>query len=267
MTKTMRWMMLAAVVAFLVSAPFTASAEIITLADDNSMARIDPRSQRGMYDWIIDGNDIMFQQWFWYRIGEEDQQSVNTISSPTVDQLAPDQVTITYANQVLSVELFFRLIGGAPGSLTSDVVEQVGITNNSDCALDFHFFQYSDFDLAFPEPDTLEVTGGNTAIQEGQGVGLSETIVGPTPDRWEVATYPLTLTSLNGVAYDLQYNLDTGPGDMTWAFQWDKNLSANGGTLLLSKDKHAQLVPEPTTLLILGTALFFLGRKFRVRRP
>jgi hypothetical protein len=47
-----------------------------------------------------------------------------------------------------------------------------------------------------------------------------------------------------------------GPGDMTWAFQWDRVIPASGPgrTFIISKDKRLNVVPEPTTMFLLSTA-------------
>ncbi len=52
-----------------------AQAAPITLVDHNSSVTIDPDSQAGMHDWVVDGVDHLFQQWFWYRIGSNPEAS------------------------------------------------------------------------------------------------------------------------------------------------------------------------------------------------
>jgi len=58
-------------------------------------------------------------------------------------------------------------------------------------------------------------------------------------------------------------NPGVGPGDATWAFQWDFLLNP-GQTFQVSKDKRIGAVPEPASLLLLGSGL--LGGLKAVRR-
>ncbi len=57
-------------------------AQIQTLTDNNSVAQINPNSQSGMFNWSVDGQNQLNQQWFWYRIGNTPEQSIDTISAP-----------------------------------------------------------------------------------------------------------------------------------------------------------------------------------------
>ena len=52
----------------------------VALTDANSSANIDPFSTagvdfRGMNNWTVDGVNHMFQQWFWFRVGEGGPES------------------------------------------------------------------------------------------------------------------------------------------------------------------------------------------------
>ena len=281
MTKTMRWMMLAAVVAFLVSAPFAARADVLTLADQNSIVNIDPDSSMGMYNWIIDDNDIMYQQWFWYRVGDTGpEESINTLTLDgtvvTDTDLDPgdDNAFMQYSRtDVFTIGVNFALSGGQPGSMTSDIAETITIHNTSRVPLDFHFFQYADLDLCGVgcNTDTVSFPNVNKVAQVGTVGGtvgvVQETSEIPDPSYHEGGYYPDTLNSLNDGSATTLGGGAVGPGDVTWAFQWDTTIAVDG-SYIISKDKHfAQLVPEPASLLVLGTVLFFIGRKFRVRRP
>ena len=45
-----------------------------------------------------------------------------------------------------------------------------------------------------------------------------------------------------------------GQGDLTWAFEWDKELGAHG-SFLISKDKQIRVPDGSSSLLLLGLAL------------
>ena len=61
-----------------------ATATLYLLEDRNSSAVIDDGSEEGMSSWIVDGTENLFQQWFWYRIGDQvDESSLDTLGAPT----------------------------------------------------------------------------------------------------------------------------------------------------------------------------------------
>jgi hypothetical protein len=55
-------------------------------------------------------------------------------------------------------------------------------------------------------------------------------------------------------------NGPVGPGDVTWALQWDLIIPA-GGSLGISKDKsrHINFVPEPSSLALAGLSAVVLA--------
>jgi len=243
----------------------------VTLTDENSTVTIDPStSQAGVNAWNVDGVNQLYQQWFWYRIGSTGgQSSIDTISPPVVNLIAPEQVDITYANNQLRVQIEYDLTGGSPGSGTADLSEIVRITNLSGAPLSLHFFQYSDFDLGGNfDGDSVTLTR-NLALQTKPGIELSESVVTPGASRLEADLFPNTLLNLNNTAgYNLNNVAAAGPGDVTWAYQWDRVLGVDG-TYIISKDKHLEAIPipEPSTLAIAGLAgLGLIGYGYRRTR-
>ncbi len=250
-----------------------ASADI-TVTDGNSAFTVDPLSSSGMNSWTVDGVNQLYQQWFWTRVGSTaGQQSLDAISVPVVSQgtgAFDNSLSLLYTQTgQFSVEIVYTLLGGNAGSHTADIAETIRINNLSQAALDFHFFQYSDFDLNGVADDQTATMGlgGNSVQQVGNGAVMSETVATPAPTFHEIGIYASTLTSLqSGFTYNLNGANSAGPGDVTWAFQWDKSIAPNG-TFLISKDKNiAAAVPEPASILGLGTVLFLIGTKLRRKR-
>jgi hypothetical protein len=246
----------------------------VTLTDQNSVVEIDPASQAGMYTWQVDGTDNLFQRWFWYRIGAFGQESsIDTISPAVVTGFGGGQDgKLTYENAAFRIEVKYSLVGGATGSLDSDLGEQIRITNKTHGTLDFHFFEYTDFDLNGTASDDTASLVSPTAVLQTDGnsnIVASESLsVTPAPNRHEINIFSATRDSLNdGSATTLNNSPGpVGPGDVTWAFEWDIPI-AGGNSVLLSKSlKDAPAaVPEPASLLVFGLGIVALRRRERTR--
>src|SRR5437762_221264 len=84
---------------------FQGQAQVVTLTDNNSVAQIDTASQAGMFNWSVDGQNQLTQQWFWYRIGNTPEKSIDTISAPANVPAGPNGVATTYNNGQYSVRV------------------------------------------------------------------------------------------------------------------------------------------------------------------
>src|SRR5207244_2262540 len=98
----------------------------------------------------------LHQQWFWYRVGNTPEQSIDTISAPTISPYLGSQgAVITYATPAFNLAVNYLLSGGpfvSPSGETADadVSEFITITNLSANPLSFHLFLYSDFRVQAP---------------------------------------------------------------------------------------------------------------------
>jgi hypothetical protein len=269
MNRSNKWSRLlgAALVAVAVLAgASSAQAHVLTITDLNTTVSIDPHSQSGMFNWDVDGVDQIFQQWFWFRIGDNPEASIDTLQLVSEGVLGRN-AEVVYAGNGFTIDIAYLVTGGTNGSGASDVAETIRIINTGTTSLDFHFFQYSDFDLnGSSGGQTVQILGGNTARQGGNGILLTETVVTPAPSHFEAAEFPDTIAKLNdGSASDLNDN-PLASGDVTWAFQWDRVIAA-GGTFVISKDKNiTRNVPEPFSLGIWGLGLALGAVAARRRR-
>jgi PEP-CTERM motif-containing protein len=244
----------------------------VILADGNSVATIDPNSQQGLYNWSVDGQDQSFQQAFWGRIGNLGPEfGISSLGAPII--VTPDARTLnlTYANSQVQVQIIYSLLGGASGSGSSDVGEQIKITNVGGSGYDFNFFQYVDFDLLnTPGGDSVQLGKNlqnkfNEAFQSDGTTAFAETVAAPGADHGEVDLFPNTLNRLNdGLPTTLNDTTSSGPGDPTWAMQWIVHLEP-GQTKLISKDLNLQ-VPEPSAVSLMTLGLIALGVLKRNRR-
>ena len=243
------------------------SAMSVTLNDGNSAANIDLDNPAGQFGWTVDGVTQLFQQWFWYRVGDTGPEStIDTLGldiHKLIDHGAPgdEKVIARYgfgnSGTDLAIELTFTLTGGTAGSGASDILETIEVFKQNDSAsLPVDFFEYVDLDLGGTPIDlSVQISGGNTAVQTDFNLLVSETSDVPLPDRWEVGVYPDTVTKLNdGDADDL--NNVAGPlvaANLTWAFQWELDIPAAGNSadpntwnsIIVSKDKVINIDTTP----------------------
>jgi hypothetical protein len=252
-----------------------AAAYATTLTSGNSTVGIDSGTQAGMYSWTVDGQNQLSQQWFWYRIGSAGPEaSIDTISAPVLTLLSPSVLSASYANSQIQVNVLYSLIGGAAGSGVSDVSEQISIQNLSGGALDFHFFQYADFNLGgTPYNDSAAADragrGYNGVVQTEGYCHISEnvdTVVSQNANEAQVSTDNSLLMSLNNTTPTTLNNHTSGSGNVKWALEWDKVIVA-GGTMIISKDMNIMgvVVPEPSALSLLAIPLVFCAiRKVRL---
>ena len=215
-------------------------AQLVTLTDGNSLAQFNIASQANNLRWQVDGVNQLAQQACWYRVGNDPEQSVHALqigaysATDTNFDGSPDTLYVRYllSNQ-FKIETRYSLSGGLAGRGFSGMGEQISITSLFDGPLQFHFFQYADFNLqGDPNGDSADFTNSNAAQQYKGSADLIQTAVGPVPSHREIAFSPITRDELNdGMATtlsDTPIGTVVGPGDMTWAYQWDFLLTPNG---------------------------------------
>jgi hypothetical protein len=239
-----------------------------TLTHGNSSVYIDPLSQAGAFQWNVDSASVLQKQWFWYRIGNGAEQSIDTIGSVSFTSLSPYSASLVYTMPGLfDIQLTFVLQGGSLGSGASDLTEQVIIGNLSNGPLDFHLFQYSDFNLGAVDSVTLSqnLLGKFYRATQTSGGALQQTVVTPASHA-EAATVPTTLNSLNnGTATTLSDVAAAGAGDVSWAFQWDYTIGTGATSPTIGIDKRI-VVPEPSVAVFAGLGLTLLLVSVRRRQ-
>jgi hypothetical protein len=249
-------------------------AQVVTLTSINSTAQVNLSSSAGLSSWQVDGVNQLQQQWFWYRVGatgpESDLSAITT--SPTYStSFGGRELDALYANATFGISVRYLLSGNTVGTGKSGINETVQIFNYSGATLDFHLFGYSHFTLAGTANNQnvqiLPLTGANEAIQtigpiSGSAPSLTETTLGSVAaTRVEAAAYSQTLSELtDGLATTLNNITSAGPGNPTFAFQWDLSIAPGQSSGIFGKLDQVQ-VPEPSTwaLLSLGVMVFILA--------
>jgi hypothetical protein len=266
-------------VLFLSVFDFPAQGQIYGITNGNSFALINSTSQAGMFNWTVDGVNQLYQQWFWYRIGNKGgERSIDALGIPTVTSAGPGLLSTVYANSKLSVEVDYALHGGASGSGTAEMAETITLRNLSASTPSLHLFQYSDFDLlGNPANDHVQLFGhaGNYtgALQWDGDLNNSQfsahiTVTGASHAEatfWSVLLNELTDSKPTTLA-DTVGVVGSG-GDVDCAFQWDLSI-AGGGSVTLDIDKNLTLpvctVPEPSAAVLISAGLVcaaFLRRR------
>lgn len=258
------------------------AAQTYTLTDGNSTVSIDPGSPAGVNAWTVDGQNQLNTEWLWYRVGNSGTAaSVDTISTPTVSQPAAGALTTTYHNSQFSLQVVYSLVGGASGSGTSDLGEQVKIQNLTSAPLAFNFFQYSAFALGGVNNQSVQLGKNlqgkfNQALVSSGNVSITENIDGafsPGANHGEAALLNSTINNLQNTAgYNLNDNMQAGPGNPTWALQWT-NPIAPGSTLTISEDLNIAGVvitpvpePSPWSVMSIGLIAFSTMKRYLGRR-
>lgn len=273
LTRNLPWLALAVALC----ASGSVSAGQFKLVDGNSVVEVDTSSQTGMGYWAVNGLPQLAKQWFWFRAaGDTSEHSLDTLPisfEGTQDSNSfpgPERLFVVYYDPQERFEISLDLLlgGGSVGSPNSTLVEAIRIHNLQRTPLDLTFFQYVDFDLGgTPGGDTGELANANTIVQSAGALNVAESVVTPKASHYQVDLFPTILNSLNnGSITNLNDNGGPVSGDVSWSFQWDMTLPADG-TFLISKIKTLT-VPEPQPFVLAALGLLGAGvMAWRRRSP
>lgn len=269
----------AVLAAGLIASP--ASAAILSLTSGPSTLDIDTAT--GAYtNWEVGGTDQLFAHEFYIGIDGAAEESLSAaFGAPAFADQFSDKVKITHSGGDISVVNNLVLAHGTLGGAeTSDLLQSVVIRNDGGSSKDIRFFQYVDFDLGgspFGDSVTIDTSGsllvgGVDVSQTDQLVTVEEAFTqsSPKPDYIEAEFFSSTRTKLeDGNADNLAISASSdsaGPGDVTWAVQWDFTLGS-GEQFVISKDTLVAVVPEPGTFALLAGLTSFVWIALKRRGP
>lgn len=251
----------------LASVTQVASAWTYDLTNRNSSATIQADAPYGMSDWTVDGQTQLYRQWFFYRKGNTGpEKPINNLTLTSATMVAPNILnTVYHSGNVFSIGITYQLLGGEFGSSSSSIGEQIKISNLTGSALNFHFFQYVDFDLGgnwLGDTVTLEQNAQGLFEKAYQTKGnfyFADEVVSPAANHGEVGLSESTLVKLNDASpTTLSDNVGPVTGDAIWAFQWDVVIPAYQ-SFDIAINKSVYVVPEPSAIAFLSVGLAALG--------
>jgi large repetitive protein len=244
-------------------------------SDENSQASVDLDGGTGLNSYAVDGVGQLNRQWFYYRIGTGGAESpINSLSAPTVTPRAGgDGLDVVYSDSTIQVTISYWVEGGTPGSGLSLMHADWAVLNLTASALDFHFFQYSDFDLGGSSTDqsvTFSKVGPpfwNRATQTDGSLILTNSFLNTKAiSRVQVGDAAMILASLtDGSTTILSVSSGTsttaGPGNLAFAAQWDFSLGAAGSSTQSGGNNElwGLVVPEPSALALVSCGMAALG--------
>jgi hypothetical protein len=252
---------------FFTAAVIPAQAQLVSLTNNNSSIDIQTSGPgAGASNWQVDGVNQLYAQWFYYRVGPAGGESpLNAISAPTISTPTAARLDLSYNNGLYSALVRYTLTGNALGSSSAGLSETITLQNLSANVLDFHFFQYSDFDLRNLDlGQTAQFTTNGLGqyfkvTQTGNLMSVTETVTSAAVPiaHVEANGYAATITSLtDGLPTTLNDMTSFGPGDATFAYQWDISM-APGSTFIISK--ILSVVPEPSSAALLSLGILGFG--------
>lgn len=234
-----------------------ARAQFIDLSDGSVSAVLDPDSQAGLFAYNVDGIDQVSKQWLW--VGEGESRFSIDAMGVTYNQPSENEVILTYSSDTISLEMSYALMDG--GGL-STLENSVTVSNKTGVSLDLSLFLYGDWDLGGTASGDLlsgiiHTGAGYESVAQVEGSDSVQITLDTPAQRAEGAFFANTLNKLNFTTDDLSSAGSSigpiGPGDMTFAFQWDLAVDPAGTDTIAYT---TTVIPEPASLSLIG---LFIG--------
>lgn len=238
-------------------------AHLVDLTHNGSAVTINSHTAT-VVSWLMADFSSHVRRHSWYfRDGDGVvASSIGDIGVPTETFFGTQGAEFVYSNNDLTVTLNYFLQANSNGT-AAQLVEQVTFETNF--GIDLRLFQYSNYNLSNNGADDFATRLNSSTIAQFDSEYSATTGATPIPDFSEIDAPSTLRQSIEGTA---GYYLSTAAGDgigetvngdVAFAYQWNRNLSA-GQSFVMSTNKVAA-VPEPATLAVLGLGALALLRR------
>ena len=236
----------------------------ITLTDimgPNTVVNIDPYTQAGIYEWLVDGTNHMRQNSYWFSVGSGPVTPVSSLEIVSINPAMDMMCDVQYSGPLVDIKITYMLMGMPSGSGQSDIAQIVEIINNTAAAQNFSLYEFVNLDLngkALGQSGTLL---NSSTLSQTEGATESQLSINEIPSIIEVGDAATLLAKLNNsTPFVANSNYE---GDVAAVFQWNMAL---GDSAMMSQDNALfnGAVPEPASMTVFA-ALFGLVPLMRRR--
>lgn len=236
----------------------------ITLTDimgPNTVVNIDPYTQAGIYEWLVDGTNHMRQNSYWFSVGSGPITPISSLGSITVTPSMDMMCSVLYSGSLFDMEISYMLMGAPLGSGQSDIAQIVSINNKTGSVLDFSLYEFVNLDLNGKSLGQSGTLPNSSTLSQTEGTTESQWSANEIPSIIEVGDAATLLAKLNNsTPFVANSNYE---GDVAAVFQWNMAL---GDSAMMSQDNALfnGAVPEPASMTVFA-ALFGLVPLMRRR--
>lgn len=260
------------------AAPCTSN--LCVASNGNTQIAVRPESDPlafglGFHNWVVDGVDHSFENWFFFRSGPAGsvlpaERSLDSSLPLLSANMSGNMISLGYGDSSMAADLKYTVFGGGAGSGNSTVQTTVTLSNLGQTALDLVWFNFVDLDIdinaqtdtgVFVSPGTILQTDISTATytsllapdawfmsvtqevrEEFVNAGLG--ILDPNPSNLPNISSPIGPLD---VGFAVQYNFLNLPGGQSIGYQTVLSLGDGVTT------------PEPEAWVLFVTGLFGLA--------
>jgi hypothetical protein len=232
-----------------------AKALTFTVSQNFNSLSYDDENDFGLTNWQVDGNNLLNQSGWFYRIGNSDP--VNSIGTLTASNFTNNGslATITYSDSSnFAIDLVLSLTNSGATLNQSGTVRNI-----SGSALDFYLYSYNQLNTSSGNSgDSVTIDGSNfTATQSGDlteiTTTINQTINGTNTSLNSLDAEADIIDNNNDTLFDnllfgtgeLNNNLTASSNDdpISFAYEWNYNLDSNESFQVTTTTNNTAAVP------------------------